>query len=78
MTVTDSVKAVLACTGRMQMELAEYFGMSKNSFNNKMRFNRWFAKDLAKVATFAGAKLVFILPNGQQIIVEDNSESPDE
>ena len=79
MTVSGCVKAVLSYCGKMQLDLAEYFGMTKQSFNNKIRFDRWTAKDLAKVAAFVGGKLMIVLPNGQQILidVDTNEDSPD-
>ena len=41
--------------------------------SNKFARNSWFATDLIKVANFCGCKLAFILPDGQQIIIEDDS-----
>lgn len=67
MTVSNKVKSVLALTERKQNELAEYFGMSKQTMNNKMSRDSWSGKDLARVAKFVGGQLVFILPDGQQI-----------
>ena len=74
MSVSDKVKAVMALSGKRQIDLAEEFGMSKQAMSNKFAKNSWFAKDLVKVANFCGGQLMFVLPNGQQIIIEDNSD----
>lgn len=70
MTVSSKVKSVLALCDKRQIELAEHFGMTKQVMNNKMNRDSWSGKDLAKVAEFVGGRLAFILPNGQQIIID--------
>lgn len=69
--ISDTVKALLAISGKKQNELAEEFGMSKQAMSNKFAKNSWFAKDIVKVAQFCGCKVAFILPNGQQINISD-------
>jgi len=71
MAVSDSVKALLALSGKKQNQLAEHFEMSKQAMSNKFAKNSWFAKDLIKVADICGCKVAFILPDGQQIIIDD-------
>lgn len=66
MAVSDKVKALLALAGKKQIELAEYFGMTKQGMSNKLRNDSWSAADLVKVAAFTGAKLSFEL-DGQEI-----------
>ena len=70
MTVTSKVKAVLAFYGKKQIELAEFFGMGKQSMNNKMARDSWSAKDLAKVAEFVGCKVAFVLPDEQKVYID--------
>ena len=48
MSVSDKVKALLALSGKRQLDLAEYFGMSKQTMGNKMSRSSWSGKDLAK------------------------------
>lgn len=75
--ISDGVRAVLAYTGKRQCEVgAEVFGMSKNTFSNKVRLDRWTAKDLTKIAAYVGGRLAIILPNGQQIFFD--TPKPDE
>lgn len=74
MSVSDKVKALLSLSGKKQMELAEYFGMSKQVMSNKMARDSWSAKDLARVAEFTGCKIGFILPDGQHIFVDADPE----
>jgi hypothetical protein len=76
MSVSDKVKAVLALSGKKQVELAEYIGTSKQVLSNKMARDSWSGRDLATVAEFCGGKLAFVLPNGQQITIE-KEERPD-
>lgn len=58
--------------GSFQIMFAAHFGMSKQTMSNKFARNSWFATDLVKAANFCGCKLAFILPDGQQIIIEDD------
>lgn len=80
MSVSDKVKALLALSGKRQLDLAEYFGMSKQTMGNKMSRSSWSGKDLAKAAEFCGAKLAFILNGDQTIIIEPENEktAPDD
>lgn len=70
MSVSDKVKCVLTLCGKKQLELAEYFGMSKQAMSNKMARESWSATDLAKVAKFTGCKLFFEMPDGQRIYID--------
>ena len=72
MAISDKVKGLLALSGKKQIDLAAYFGMSKQTMSNKFARNSWFAKDLISVAEFCGCKLAFVMPDGQQIIIEDS------
>lgn len=68
--VSEKVKAVLSLTGKKQSDLAAHIGIAAQSVANKMNRDSWSGKDLAKVAEFVGGRLAFILPNGQQIIID--------
>ena len=74
MSISNIVKGLLAIRGIKQIDLASHFGMSKQTMSNKFSRNSWFASDLIKVADFCGCKLAFILPDGQQILIEDNEK----
>jgi len=78
MSISDKVKGMMALCGKKQIELAAHFGMSKQTMNNKFARNSWFASDLVKAAEFCGCKLAFVLPDGQQIFIDDmdKEESP--
>lgn len=78
MSISDKVKAVLSLGGKKQVELAEHFGMSKQTMSNKVARDSWSGKDLAKVADFVGGRLAIILPDGQTIFIEpENDEKPE-
>lgn len=70
MPLSDKVKGLLALCGKKQIDLAESFGMSKQTMGNKMARNSWSGNDLARVAKFCGCKLAFIMPDDQKIIIE--------
>lgn len=70
MPVSDKVKGLLVLCGKKQIDLAASFGMSKQTMGNKMARNSWSGSDLARVADFCGCKLAFVMPDGQQIIIE--------
>lgn len=75
MSVSDKVKGLLALSGKKQVDLAAYFGMSKQTMGNKMSRSSWSASDLAKAAEFCGCKLAFIMPDGQQIVIDAEKKS---
>jgi len=68
MSATEKVKALLALSGKKQVELAKEFDMSPQTMSNKMARGSWSAADLAKVAAFC--ELAFVFPNGEKIIIE--------
>jgi len=68
--VSDKVRAVLALAGKRNIDLAELYGVSKQSMNNKMTNNRFSADDLIRIATFTGCRIAFVLPDGQHIFLE--------
>ena len=80
MSVSDKVKGLLALCGKKLVDMAASFGMSKQTMGNKMNRGSWSANDLAKAAEFCGCKLAFIMPDGQQIIidVEEKEKAPGE
>ncbi len=71
MSISQKVKALLSLTGKKQVDLMEPLDMgSKQSMSNKFSNGRWSAEDLVKVADACGAKVAFILPDGQQIFLD--------
>lgn len=71
MSVTKKIKALLALTGKKQTDLMDGLGMSsKQSLSNKFTNERWSAEDLVKVAEECGCKVAFVLPDGQQIVLD--------
>ena len=79
MPISDKVKGLLALSGKRQIDLAEAFGMTKQTMNNKLSRDSWSGRDLAKVAEFCSCKLAFVLPDGQLIVIEPerNERAPD-
>ena len=71
--VSEKVKALLALSGKRQVDLAEHFGMTSQSMNNKMNRDSWSAKDLVKAAEFTDCKLAFVLSGNQQLVIEDDT-----
>lgn len=77
MSTSEKVKALLALSGKRQIDLAAHFGMTAQSMNNKMSRDSWSAKDLAAVAEFTGCQLAFVMPDGTRISI-DKKETSDE
>lgn len=78
MSATSSVKALLALTNTKQSDLMDCLGMaSKQSLSNKFTKGRWSADDLVEVAERCGGKLVFLLPDGQQITISKDEKAPE-
>ncbi len=79
MSITGTVKALLALRGKKQADLMRPLDMgSKQSLSNKFSNGRWSAADLAKVADVCGCKLAFVLPDGEHIFIDsETKEDPD-
>lgn len=77
MSTSDKVKALLMLSGKRQIDLAAYFGMTSQSMNNKMSRDSWSSKDLMAVAEFTGCQLAFVLPDGSRIALDKKEEAPD-
>ena len=67
--VSEKIKAILSLTGNKQADLAHHLDIAPQSVANKMVRDSWSACDLVKVAGMVGAKLEFVLPDGQQIVI---------
>ena len=81
MNISDTIKGMLAMSGKKQADLAETLGMSsKQAMNNKIRRNSWYASDVIKAAELCGCKLAIVMPDGQQIFLQDdeNEKGPDD
>lgn len=82
MSISANIKALLTLCGMKQFDLMQPLNMSsRQSLSNKFANERWSAKDLVDISRLCGCKLAFIMPNGQQIFIEDNGsekeKSPD-
>lgn len=81
MAISDGVRAALLVSGKKQKDLMEVFDTTKQGISTKVTKDRWFGRDLVKVAELVGADLAFVFPNGSIIKLEndsqDNSESQD-
>ncbi len=80
MSISANIKALLALSGMKQSDLLQPLNMSsRQSLSNKFTNGRWSAQDLVHISNLCGCKLAFIMPNGQQIIIESENkkEAPD-
>lgn len=68
--VNEKVRAVLALSGKKVTELAELYGVSKQSMNNKMMNNRFSADDLIRIAEFTGCRVAFVIGDEQHIYLD--------
>lgn len=70
MSITTSVRALLGMVGKRQCDLLPVFGLANvQSLSNKFRGERWSAADLVAVADACGAKLAFVLPDGERVLI---------
>lgn len=75
MSISANIKALLALSGLKQSDLLQPLSMSsRQSLSNKFTNERWSAQDLVDISHLCGCKLAFIMPNGQQIIVESETQ----
>ena len=78
MAISDKVKAVLALAGKKQQDLAQAFGMTKQTMSNKFARDSWSGKDLAKVAELVGGQLAIIMLDGQTITLDIDEDGAGE
>lgn len=74
MAISGTIKGLLAMCGKKQNDLAAAFDMSKQTMSNKMARESWSASDLVKVAEVCGCKVAFVMPDGQQLVLDDASD----
>ena len=74
MSVSKKVKALLSLKGMKQKELIDILGFSsRQSISNKFASDNWTAKELIKIAACTGSVLKFVLPDGQEIILNEDA-----
>lgn len=75
MGISSSIKALVSLTGRKQSDLMEPLNMSsRQSLSNKFSNERWSAQDIVDIAKLCNCRVAFILPNGQEIRIGDDTE----
>lgn len=69
MTVSEQIKVLCVRCKVSEAELARRLGKSPQSFNAKMKRESFTASELSDIAEALGVKfkLVYILPNGDEI-----------
>ncbi len=77
MTISDGVKAALQVSGKKQKDLMEVFDTTKQGISTKVTKDRWFGRDLVKVANMVGADLAFVFPNGTIIKLQNDETDPE-
>ena len=60
----------MARAGVRPTDLANMFGCTRQNLNTKFTRGSWSDADLARVAEFTGGKLMFVYPDGQQILID--------
>ena len=75
--ITDKIKALLALSGKKNIDLARHFGMTAQSLSNKMVLNRYTADELIRIAEFTGCRIGFVLPDGQHIYLDPEDARTD-
>lgn len=76
MTVSDTIRGLLAMAGKKQNDLAEALGLSsRQAMSNKIKKNSWYASDVIKAAELCGCRLAFVMPDGEHIYIRDDDEN---
>ena len=78
MSVSSAIRMAVAKKGMNQATLAKSWGVSAQAINNKFYRDSWSAEDLQKVADITGGRLMFVYPDGQQILIEPPAEDAEE
>lgn len=68
-TVSDSIKMCLTKSKLKQVDLADRWHTTRQAISNKFYRDYWSADELADLAKFFGAQLIFKYPDGQEIPV---------
>ncbi len=74
--VSDKIRSILALAGKRPTDLANLYGTSQQSMNNKLSQSRFSAEDLIRIAEFTGCKVAFILPDGGQVFLSPDDIRP--
>lgn len=79
--IKDKINALLLLAGKKQIDAAIDFGMSRESFNNKLRAadTRFNTSDLIKIAEMTNTTLSFVDKNGRIVVdltPEDIKKAP--
>lgn len=77
MTISDGVKAALQVSGKKQKDLMEIFDTTKQGISTKVTKDRWFGRDLVRVADLVGADLAFVFPDGSIIKLRNDGQEGD-
>jgi len=73
MAVSNKIKSLLKLKGKNNIELAQYFGITPQSINNKLFRNSFSAEDLIKISVFLDCELAFTVDGTQKIpLTEDD------
>lgn len=76
MNITNSITALLSICGRKKSDLLDVLKVkTRQALSNKFTGNHWSAADLVKVADYAGAKLAFILPSGERLVIGEYNQA---
>lgn len=66
--ITGRIKSLLAISGKKNVELAAYMGISPQSLQNKFNRGSFSTDDLIKIAAFTGAELSFSIGDSKVLL----------
>ena len=72
MSATDAVRMAMTRKKLRQSDLAEAWGVRRQTVNAHVVRDSWTAKDLMSIAEMTGGHLAFVYPDGQQIVFFDD------
>ena len=69
MKISDAIELVLAKAHVKKIALGTHWNTTRQAVSNKFYRDYWSANELADIAKLTGSQLMFVFPDGQQIIV---------
>lgn len=72
--IKNKIKQLLLATNKTQMDLSKEFGITKQTFGNKLSRETFKIQDLIKIAKATGTTLAFIDKDGIPVVRFDKED----
>lgn len=77
LALKDTIKDISKNRKITQLEIAEYLGISKQNFSNKLKRNTFSPDELSRIASLFNMELAFVdktakITDGEKFVIEEN------